>query len=81
MEIPGSFLAKVDVGSLRLQGIAQTSVRELEDSDKDGEPDRAVTFSGQALVGRLRVGVNEVELTGKMQDGTPVRGTQKITVR
>ncbi len=81
IEIPGSFVDKVDPTSLQLQGVQASSIGTLEDCNKDGEMDRAITFSISAVAAGLQTGISQVTLVGRMLEGTSIQETAMLEVR
>ena len=89
IEIPGSFVAQVDPDTLTLAGVAPTSIgAEITDSDEDSDPERVVSWSQPELEAAIKSQNLEqanhfarLVFTGKMLDGTPIRGTVGIELR
>lgn len=80
VEIPGSFVGRVDVSSVALAGVAASRAGGVEDEDDDGEPDRPFKFARSALAAVLPNGTSTVDLTGTV-DGVPFSGKATIEIR
>jgi hypothetical protein len=73
---------RIDVSTLRLAGSvpAVADMAVVGDHDGNGVPDLAVKFSEDDLGLMLTLGANQLEVTGSLVSGTPIRGSGDVRV-
>ncbi|MEK6609031.1 MAG: hypothetical protein AABZ30_15335 [Myxococcota bacterium] len=80
IELPGSFVARIDPFSIRLAGAAPDKIEKIWDHDGDHELELRVKFKSADLTRTLPTGSSRVFLTGTV-DGVPIQGSTFVTVR
>jgi hypothetical protein len=78
----GFALHEVDLSTVRLDGVVAPDVKaaRLGDCDRDGVQDLRLEFSCDSIHPWLRLGMNEIALTGELRSGETFRGIGYLRV-
>src|SRR5437667_336547 len=82
IEPSGFEAASIDITSLRLAGSVPPAPKfaVVGDHDRNGKPDLMVKFHREALDPLLTLGVNELQVTGRLVTGEEFKGSDRIRV-